>query len=80
MNNKNKKKYVSPSTRTRNNLRLLAFKAKTAAKGGRSPTRSTILNSAPDLKSMNDAPYDEDDIYFFSSGKLSGLGKIQNQA
>ena len=38
--NKNKVKYVSPSTRRRNNLRLLAFKAKRAAKGGKSPTRS----------------------------------------
>ena len=32
-----KKKYVSPSTRRRNNLRLLAFKARRAAKGGCSP-------------------------------------------
>ena len=29
-----KKKYVSPSTRRRNNLRLLAFKARRTAKGG----------------------------------------------
>ena len=32
--NFSKKKYVSPSTRRRNNLRLLAFKARRAAKGG----------------------------------------------
>ena len=34
------KKYVSPSTRRRNHLHLLAYKAKRAAKGGNSPTRS----------------------------------------
>ena len=36
---KNKKKYVSPSTRRRNNLRLLAFKARRAANGGCSSTQ-----------------------------------------
>ena len=33
------KKYVSPSTRRRNNLHLLAFKARRAAKGGCSPNQ-----------------------------------------
>ena len=37
---KTKVKYVSPSTRRRNNFRLLAFKAKKAAKRGKGPTRS----------------------------------------
>ena len=33
------KKYISPFTRRRNNLRLLAFKARRSAKGGCSPNQ-----------------------------------------
>ena len=40
MEPKTKRKYVSPSTRRRNNLRLLAFKARRAAKGGCSLNQS----------------------------------------
>ena len=42
-----KKKYVSPSTRRRNNLRLLAFKARRTAKGGCSPKQPVDPSPPP---------------------------------
>ena len=49
---KTKKKYVSPSTRRRNNLRLLAFKARRAANGGCSSTQPGAPPPHPQLGSF----------------------------
>ena len=54
--NKTKKKYMSPSTRRRNNMRLQAFKAKKATKEGNNPT-----TGAPPHPNL-DTPVGEDDL------------------